>query len=219
MAVMPGMVNAHLHTFQSFIRGLSYDKPLRSWLEETVWPTATSMTAHDVYLAAKITLVENLRGGATAVIDNQYLHSDRGNDDAACRAADELGIRFLLARGWIDQYGPLSRRETASGIMAEMERLHATWHGRADGRICVEFGPASPWACSDGTMRCTIEAANRWGVGIHMHTAESQATQEMHLRATGKRHVEWLADLGGLGPSMTLDRYRENRTYESLRWL
>ena len=32
MAVMPGMVNAHTHLFQTFLRGLADDKPLLDWL-------------------------------------------------------------------------------------------------------------------------------------------------------------------------------------------
>ncbi|MFM7173755.1 MAG: amidohydrolase, partial [Caldilinea sp.] len=32
MAVMPGMVNAHTHLFQTFLRGLADDKPLLEWL-------------------------------------------------------------------------------------------------------------------------------------------------------------------------------------------
>ena len=44
MAVMPGMVNAHTHLFQTFIRGLADDKPLLDWLKAAIWPVAQALT-------------------------------------------------------------------------------------------------------------------------------------------------------------------------------
>ena len=37
MAVMPGMVNAHTHLFQTFLRGLADDKPLLDWLKTAIY--------------------------------------------------------------------------------------------------------------------------------------------------------------------------------------
>ncbi|MCA9930638.1 MAG: amidohydrolase family protein, partial [Anaerolineales bacterium] len=102
MAVMPGMVNAHTHLFQTFIRGLADDKPLLDWLKTAIWPVAQCLTEEEAYVAAMVGMVENIRGGSTSVIDHQYIHTEPGNDDGVCRAADEAGLRFLLARGWGD---------------------------------------------------------------------------------------------------------------------
>ena len=102
MAVMPGMINAHTHLFQTFIRGLADDKPLLDWLKAAIWPVAQALTGEDAYLAAMLGLVENIRGGATSVIDHQYIHTEPDNDDGVFRAAEEIGVRFLNARGWAD---------------------------------------------------------------------------------------------------------------------
>ena len=69
MAVMPGMVNAHTHLFQTFLRGLADDKPLLDWLAAAIWPVAQALNPEEAYVAAKLGLVENIRSGATAVID------------------------------------------------------------------------------------------------------------------------------------------------------
>ena len=204
MAVMPGMVNAHTHLFQTFIRGLADDKPLLEWLEAAIWPVAQALTPEEAYLAALLGLVENLRGGATAVIDHQYIHTDPANDDGVCRAAEETGVRFLLARGWADvDYHP-AFMETPERIVAETTRLYETWHGRADGRIRVEFGPLIPWGCSDDTMRQTYALARSWGVGTHIHVAETKAEVDINLEKRGNRHIEWLAGLDVLGPDVQL---------------
>ncbi len=204
MAVMPGMVNAHTHLFQTFIRGLADDKPLLEWLKAAIWPVAQALTAEEAYVAALVGLVENLRGGATAVIDHQYIHTEPGNDDGVCQAAEEVGIRFLLARGWADvDYHP-TLMETPDRIVAETERLRQTWHGRDDGRIRVEFGPLIPWGCTDETMLRTQHISDGWQAGTHIHVAETQTEVAINLEKRGNRHIEWLAELGVLGPGMQL---------------
>ncbi|MBX7234085.1 MAG: amidohydrolase [Caldilineales bacterium] len=204
MAVMPGMVNAHTHLFQTFIRGLADDKPLLEWLKAAIWPVAQALTAEEAYVAALVGLVENLRGGATAVIDHQYIHTEPGNDDGVCQAAEEVGIRFLLARGWADvDYHP-TLMETPDRIVAETERLRQTWHGRDGGRIRVEFGPLIPWGCTDETMLRTQRISDGWQAGTHIHVAETQTEVAINLDKRGNRHIEWLAELGVLGPGMQL---------------
>lgn len=204
MAVMPGMVNAHTHLFQTFIRGLADDKPLLDWLKAAIWPVAQALTEEDAYLAAMLGLVENIRGGATSIIDHQYIHTEPGNDDGVFRAAAETGVRFLNARGWADMNYHPAFQETPDRIAAEMMRLRERWHGQADGRLRLEFGPLIPWGCSDATMYRTRALAAQWGVGTHIHVAETRTEVDMELAARGMRHIEWLHSLGALGPDVQL---------------
>lgn len=204
MAVMPGMINAHTHLFQSFIRGLADDKPLLEWLKTAIWPVAQAFREEDAYLAAMVGLIENLRGGSTAIIDHQYIHTEPSNDDAVCRAAEEVGVRFLLARGWADQdYHPVLM-ETPERIINETTRLWQAWEGRGEGRIRVEFAPLIPWGCSDETMHRTYTLSQQWGSGTHIHVAETQEEIAINLEKRGNRHIEWLAELGILGPDVQL---------------
>ena len=204
MAVMPGMVNAHTHLFQTFIRGLADDKPLLEWLKAAIWPVACELTEEDAYLAAMVGLVENIRGGATSVIDHQYVHTEPGNDDGVFRAAEQSGVRFLNARGWADMSYHPAFMETPDRIVAEMGRLRERWHGQANGRLRLEFGPLIPWGCSDATMHRTRGLAAEWGVGTHTHVAETRAEIDMELASRGMRHIEWLHSLGALGPDVQL---------------
>ncbi|MBM4459245.1 MAG: amidohydrolase [Chloroflexi bacterium] len=204
MAVLPGLVNAHTHLFQTFIRGLADDKPLLPWLAAAIWPMGAAMGAEEAYLAGLLGLVENIRSGATAVIDNQYLHSDDRTDDAFCRAARDVGCRFTIARGWADHdYHPVFQ-ETPEQVIAAMTALHDAWHGAAEGRIRIAFGPLIPWGCSAETLQRTVALARQWGVPTHLHTAETREEVQMSLDATGLRHVHWLDRLGILGPDLQL---------------
>ncbi len=204
MAIMPGMVNAHTHLFQTFVRGLADDKPLLEWLKSSIWPVAQEMSEEDAYTAAMLGLVENLRGGATSVIDHQYIHADPRNDDGVCQAAQETGVRFLLARGWADMDYHPALMETPERIIHETERLRATWQNASDGRIRVEYAPLIPWGCSDETMLQTDSISQGWGSGTHIHVAETKIEVDMNLKLRGLRHIEWLDSLGLLGPQIQL---------------
>jgi 5-methylthioadenosine/S-adenosylhomocysteine deaminase len=204
MAVMPGMVNAHTHLFQTFLRGLADNQPLLDWLKTAIWPVAQALTQEEAYTAALLGLVENIRGGATAVIDHQYIHTEPGNDDGVCRAAEESGLRFKLARGWTDVGYHPAFMESPARIMSETKRLRDTWQVNGKGRIQVEFAPLIPWGCSDDTMLRTHQMGRAWGAGMHIHVAEARDEIEMNLAARGSRHIEWLHSLGVLGPKTQL---------------
>jgi 5-methylthioadenosine/S-adenosylhomocysteine deaminase len=204
MAVMPGMINAHTHLFQTFIRGLADDKPLLEWLAAAIWPVAKALTEEDAYLAAMVGMVENIRSGSTSVNDHHYVHTEPGNDDGVFRAAEESGIRFMMARGWANMGYHEAFMETEAQIVKEMARLRETWHGKHDQRLRLQFGPLVPWGCSDQTMRRTFQLAKEWGMGTHIHIAESRAEVEIDLKNRGQRHVEWLESLGILDPTVQL---------------
>ncbi len=204
MAVIPGMVNAHTHLFQTFIRGLADDKPLLDWLKTAIWPVAQAMTEEEAYYAALVGIVENIRGGVTSIIDHQYIHADPQNDDGVCKAAEETGVRFLLARGWADMNYHPALQETPERIISETTRLREKWELNGNGLTRVEFGPLIPWGCSDETMLHTHDISQSWMSGTHIHVAESQAEIDMNLDTRGNRHIEWLAELGVLGPDFQL---------------
>jgi len=136
-ATIPGMINAHTHLFQTFFRGLADDKSLLDWLKECIWPGAIHLDAETAKLAAKVGMIENLRSGATSIIDHQYIHIDEEIDDAICSAADELGIRFLLARGWADRNYEPSLTETSEQVIDRTQIVRGKWHGFDDDRIRV----------------------------------------------------------------------------------
>ena len=206
MAVMPGMINAHTHLFQTFIRGLADDKPLLDWLKAAIWPVAQALTEEEAYIAAMVGMVENIRGGATSIIDHQYIHTEPGNDDGVCQAADEAGVRFMLARGWTDQdYFP-AFMEDQEQIIRETTRLRDKWQlaENANGRIQVEFAPLIPWGCTEETMCRTHHISEEWGSGTHIHVAETKTEVDINLEKRGNRHIEWLAEIGVLNSKMQL---------------
>jgi 5-methylthioadenosine/S-adenosylhomocysteine deaminase len=201
MAAMPGMVNGHTHLSQTFVRGLADDKPLLAWLKQIMWPIQGAITAEDMRLASLLGLVENLRCGVTSVVQHHKIATTPAHVEAAAEAAEQVGLRMLLVRGWVDLG---DSGEPPDRIVAEMTRLREGWHGASQGRITVGFGPLAPWRCSDATMRRTVALARKWGVPTHLHVAEAQDEIAMLRTRTGMRHVEWLHALDALDTDVQL---------------
>lgn len=199
--VIPGLVNAHTHLSQTFMRGLADGRPLPRWLADVVQPLQAAMTPEDMHLASLLGLVENLRCGVTSVIQHHKLTQTRGHVDATLSAAEQVGIRMLFARGWRDSG---ARGELPDDIEAEMTRLYRQWHERAAGRIRVAFGPMEPQRCSSLTMQRLLAMARAWGVPTHIHVAETKEEVKTFRWRTGLGHIEWLNSLGALGPDIQL---------------
>lgn len=201
-ALMPGMTNAHTHLFQTFFRGLADDKPLLEWLRKCIWPGAVHLDAQAGYLAGLCGMVENLRTGATSVLDHHYVHVDDAIDDAVLQSASDSGVRYMLARGWADRNYPPEMQETAEQVLDHAARLRDRWHGHDHGRIRIEVAPLLPWGCTDEAMKVTVAQTREWGAGTHIHIAESEEEVRLNVEERGTRHVEWLDELGLLGPDM-----------------
>lgn len=201
MAVLPGLVNGHTHLSQTFMRGLGDDKPLLDWLKQIMWPVQAAITPEDMHLASLLGLVENLRCGVTSVVQHHKITTSPAHVEAAAEAAQQVGVRLRLARGWVDLG---SGAESPEAIIAAMTRLRERWHGSAGGRITVGFGPMAAWRCSDAAMRRIVTLAREWGMVTHIHVAEAQDEIELMRRRNGLRHIEWLHSLDVLGPDMQL---------------
>ena len=202
--VMPGLVNSHVHLQQSLVRGLADDREVWDWVQNVAFPIYSEMNNEEVYLATMVGMIENIRSGATAVTDNQTVRSKTGNFDAAFRAAKDSGIRYKLARGFNERGVPDQFIETQDEIIEDMTGLFETWHNQENGRLRLDFNPHTLYLVTEETMLRVNEKALEWGIGVHLHTAESQDELSMFAEETGMHHVEWLADRDLLGPHFQL---------------
>jgi 5-methylthioadenosine/S-adenosylhomocysteine deaminase len=197
-AVLPGLVNAHTHLSQTFIRGLGDDKTLIEWLRGVTWPFQAAITPDELYLATLLGLVENLTCGVTALTEHHKVTNTPAHSDAVLRAIREVGLPVTLAYGWND----LGRDAPAvDQIIAEMERLRAAAAGT---NAVIAVGPMAPWRCSDEAMQRTFALAEAWDVPFHIHAAETEGEVAQMIERCGMRHIEWLAWLGCLTPRTQL---------------
>jgi 5-methylthioadenosine/S-adenosylhomocysteine deaminase len=192
-AVLPGLINGHTHFSQTFMRGLAGGRPLLPWLRELIWPLQRALTPEDMRLAALLGLVENLRCGATHIVDHHKVATSPAHTDAVCEAAGQVGLRLTLARAWSDQG---KNAEAPDVILADLERLFETW-SKHD-RVRVASGPLALWRCSEQTLQRAHALARRYGSVTHTHVAETKDEVRMSLDEHGLRPVAWLNEIGVL---------------------
>lgn len=110
-ALLPGLVNAHSHSFQRVIRGRTEQRAhtrdsFWTWREQ-MYAAATRLTPADLYDAARMALLEMALTGTTAVGEFHYLHHAPGGRPYAdanllaltvIQAARDVGLRIALLR-------------------------------------------------------------------------------------------------------------------------
>lgn len=203
--VMPGLVNCHTHLCMIFGRTLGTERDLLAWLDLEV-PIIRELDEQALYLAELLGCVENLKNGTTTLVDNIFTPHPPGvaPEVAALRAMETSGVRAVLARGFHGRNFPADFCETAAELAERTERLVKDWHGAADGRLRISVSPLLPWVMTEDLFRDTRRLADRLGIGIHMHVAETRGFNTMIARHFGRpvRHVELLHEVGCLGPDV-----------------
>jgi 5-methylthioadenosine/S-adenosylhomocysteine deaminase len=208
-AVLPGFVNAHTHLGMTFGRSLAYDNYLMDWLKVQKL-LASQFTSQDWELVELLGCIENIKNGNTCISDvNSATHdSYQGSVDEICvRALERTGIRGILSRGYHDDksYFP-AFAEAIVDIINRVEKLIQEWDKAANGRIRIQLAPTVPWACSPQLFRETREMADKHGVRIHLHTAETPDYNTLVKQKFGYgSNIEYLSNVGNLGPDVQLN--------------
>lgn len=204
MLVTPGFINAHTHLCMILGRTLGTDRTLLSWLSESQVPLMRTFEPEDYRLSMELGAIENLKAGNTTVCEVFFSsHYDQEADLRATEGLDRSGIRSVLFRCTNDEAFFEGFVEVRPTIVERSERLIQTWQGSARTRVGV--GPLVPWGSSAGSFRDAVELSKQYGVGIHLHTAETPEYNALVQERTGKSNVEMLADVESLGPQVMLN--------------
>jgi len=100
--LMPGMVNAHIHTWEFQLRGIGSDwVGVRDYFNNMHKNLATRYQARDVYVGNLLGALSQLRGGTTTIMDWCHILRDAEMTDAAVDALEESGIRAVFGRGTV----------------------------------------------------------------------------------------------------------------------
>ncbi|MFZ3129665.1 MAG: amidohydrolase [Desulfosporosinus sp.] len=185
--VMPGLINTHTHAAMTLLRSYADDLPLMPWLNEKIWPFEEKLTEEDIYWGTALALCEMIRSGTTTMLD-MYLSMDQ-----VAEAALRAGTRAVLSRGLVGN-NPNGNRALEENI-----ELVRRYHGAGNGRVSIMFGPHAPYTCSAEYLQRVKVEADRLGVGIHIHVAETKDEIKMIGEKYGKTPVQWLDELGLFG--------------------
>lgn len=182
--VIPGLINAHTHSYMAPLRNIADDMPFMDWLLKGVDPVEGRMTGEDAYWGAMLAITEMIRCGTTTFNDMQmHIHN-------TTRAVKESGMRAVISRGLVgEKYDKEDRR-----IREALEEM-SDGEG-ANGRLTFMLGPHAPYSASFDYLRGVVDIAKEKGLGIHIHLAESQTEIDNLKKEHGLSAIEY-ADKAG----------------------
>jgi len=206
--VLPGLVNTHHHMYQTLTRVLATNRKLFDWLK-MLYPIWANISADAVYTSALIAMAELIKSGCTTTSDHLYIVPNDASHDDEIRAAQEIGIRFHVARGSMslgESKGglpPDSVVEDEAAILRDSQRLIETYHDPSSySMLRVALAPCSPFSVTGDLMRESAAMAVQYDVTLHTHLAETLDEEEFCLTQFGLRPVDYMESLGWLGDNV-----------------
>ena len=194
--VMPGFINAHMHYYSTFARGISLGgKPATTFgevLSGLWWRLDKALTLDDVYYSCMGPMIDEIRSGVTSVIDHHASPlSIEGSLFKIAEAAKLFGIRSNLCYEVSDRDG---ERIADAGI-GENADFAAYCREQDDDMLRCLFGMHAQMTISEKTMKKCINAAAKTGTGFHIHAAEGiedvvDAVSKYNLRVIERLYKE-----------------------------
>ncbi|CAM9937622.1 unnamed protein product [Phaeothamnion confervicola] len=99
MIVMPGLVNAHIHTWQTGLRGLAGDWAATNYFRAMHAGLATFFIPEDIYIANLVGALNQINSGTTTLVDWHHNNPTPAHSDAAVEGLLESGIRAVFLHG------------------------------------------------------------------------------------------------------------------------
>lgn len=224
MLVMPGFVDAHMHSNEGFEMGRYDNLPLEIWLSEVYPPFgARSLSWEEHYLRAMLVAVVSVKSGVTMLQDDCInMFFDPAAADATASAYRDLGLSAAITasmwdHGFLDSL-PFLREIMPDGLRARLEALpmvpareqvalfhahHRKWHDQ-DG-IRIILGPCGPQRCSDQLMEEVAGLSADLDLPIHCHALETKTQAVTGQEFYGKTLISHLKDVGCLTHRLTIN--------------
>lgn len=97
--VIPGLINAHMHTWQTALRGVAANWTLPEYFQKMHAGLATVFTPEDLHIATLVGALNQLNCGTTTLAD--WCHNNRtpAHNDAAVAGLLQSGIRAAFFHG------------------------------------------------------------------------------------------------------------------------
>ena len=180
---IPGLINAHTHTYMSTMRNAADDLSFPDWLFGTVEPIEDKLEPEDAYWGSLLGQMEMIRSGTTCFNDMQ-MHIGQ-----TTRAVVDSGMRAVICRGLVGgEYDRSDYRITEA--LKERDAF-------ADcDRLTFRLGPHAPYSCGPDYLRMVADVAREEGMGIHIHIAESQSESDGVWNDHHCTPVEYVRDAG-----------------------
>lgn len=186
-ALIPGLVNAHVHNPMTLMRGVADDLPLKVWLQEHIWPIEGAIMGPE-YVADGVALAiaEMLRGGTTCCNENYFF------PDVQAATYKRHGFRARVGLPVIDF--PTAWAKSDDEYFDRAGEVHDQW--RHDALVATAFAPHAPYTVSDENFARIRMLADQLDIPVHLHTHETAQEVEQSQQKHGQRPIARLDRLG-----------------------
>lgn len=186
--VIPGLINAHTHSYMSLFRNVADDLSFMDWLFGTIDPLEGKLLPEDAYWGAKLAIMEMMRCGTTTFSDMQmHIHQ-------TTRAVRETGMRAVIGRGLVG--GMDENGVNEAGITRLNEAYEEMEDGKDCDRLSFRLAPHAPYTCDPGYLEYVAKEAEKRGLGIHIHLSESVSECEGTAKDYGCSPIEYARKAG-----------------------
>ncbi|MDY7042582.1 MAG: amidohydrolase, partial [Chloroflexota bacterium] len=203
-AVIPGLINAHTHLYQNFLKGVADGLPLVPWCEATLFPMVrvihylyrVEQDGRAGYYWSLLGALEMIRGGTTCCVDMDI------SMESIFRAWQDVGLRGVAAITLSNRWLPPDLVIPEAILKAEALDYAARWHDPG-GLVRIALGPSTPFLCDEALLTWTRATAQARDLAIHIHVAETMGEVTESLEEKGLRPAQYLNRLGLLEPRLS----------------
>jgi cytosine/adenosine deaminase-related metal-dependent hydrolase len=177
MVVMPGLINGHLHTWQTGLRGLAGDWTVAQYMRAMHRGLATLFRPKDIHIANLMGALNQINNGVTTLVDWCHNNPTPEHSDAAIQGLEESGIRALFLHG-SPKPDPKPGQKHFSEVpmpRAEVERFRKGKFAANDGHITFGLAILGPYYSTYEVTRTDIMLAREFDVFASMHVGGGTA--------------------------------------------
>ena len=147
-------------------RGLADDLALMDWLHEVHLPgrEAKTVSPEFVRVGTRLAALEMIESGTTTFADMYYFEDD------IAKATKEAGLRAVLGQSVIKF--PVADAPTPEDALARADAFIAKW--KDDALVTPAVAPHAPYTLEPATLQAARALANKYGVPLLIHLAETQ---------------------------------------------
>lgn len=171
MIVIPGLINAHLHTWQSGLRGIAGDWAVPQYMANIHRGLATRFRPEDIYIANLMGAMTSINSGTTTIVDWCHNNPTPEHTDAAIDGLEDSGVRAAFFHGSPKPHPKPGEKHFSEQSMPrhEVERLMKGRLGTEDSLVTLGLAILGPtYAIWDVTRR-DMELARETGLVVSMH--------------------------------------------------
>jgi len=203
-AVLPGLIDCHVHSPEALLRGVAQDVP--DYMERAMAPFSKALTEELNLAGTRLNVLESIKAGTTTMMDYTAPYPGWADfySSVGVRARLTPTINGLAPGAMARAQGGVYELDDARGrrMLDTALDFEAQWQGAADERITVMMGPQAPDMLSPELLRVVKDEAGRRNLMIHMHVAQGDREIHQMEQRYGIRSVPFLEDLGYLGEQL-----------------